>query len=804
MNITSAWRLGQWRTRRAAFSAMPPEEPRLPTDLPPRAVVLGDRSVELASGVCKRSVTWDGSPAVLIFADPRAAGRGRLQRLENVLNELGRELNVTLVSASSDGVRGTWLIVSAVFEDYASRRMSVTVTGRAGRATADECKDALRGALRVLKLFGSGSILAPAGVDWLARDQRGRWVPNILDRGLWIDEPGRTWESAAYDVAWTIALGRGPTIRDPAAYEAIADCPREFAEFLKRLAGHGSSAFATPGEALSSLGGLRPRRILRTTAIVALSCAAIVVVSMAWIDARIAARAQAIEERSDIDVFQRSTELGALLEQHPMLVFWRGASYDRLTRLKVQCAQEQSEWKRRADELLGQPATGGTGMENAITGLLKQCKPYAEKVTVAVGQLKGKLAQVRAETVLAKESASFQEIVGAARVLREEGLSTDPLIDRLRVAGDEARWREIRPAPLGNGATVPQINEYVTSLKKYLEDDAGDVALGGKLRTHRDEARRLIEEARRPLEQAMLAELDRQIEKLTRKGALAFAADAICTQLRSPDITDWMRGELHRRAALVTAAQETLVEERLDKGDPLAEIAKVVLDWQEVVSKDSHAFAREGVVSLAKRVVAAYVLSVMNAESHTRVPPFSDAMKALSLLVGGAANSEINQMVEACTQGLREGQVNKWVRSRWHYNRVAESLGLRRTDAINRYPDVNAIVIRLRAKVDDHWGCDWIVKIDSGYPRVSRADVEVCEDLASPLVFRIPEAVQTGDLFVVDGSRLPITIWDDDLGPSDPVLLKGHIVFVGGGVRVEAQQGSTGAISATLERVQGQ
>ena len=201
---------------------MPLDEPQLPPDLPPEVVVLGDRAVELASGVFKRSVALRDSRGVLIFADSRAAGRGRLQRLENVLNELGRELNATLVSASSDSVRGTWLIVSAVFEDYAARRMSATVTGRAGRATAEECKDALRGALRVLKLFGSGSVAGLAGVDWLARDQGGRWVLNILDRCTWVDEPDRTWQLAAYDVARTMALGREPAIRDPHAYEAIA------------------------------------------------------------------------------------------------------------------------------------------------------------------------------------------------------------------------------------------------------------------------------------------------------------------------------------------------------------------------------------------------------------------------------------------------------------------------------------------------------------------------------------------------------------------------------------------------------
>jgi|GEM_PF-2305030 len=782
---------------------MPPDKPRLPADLPPQAVVSGHRAAELAGEVFKCSCTWDGSPAVLIFADPGAAGRGRLQRLENVLNELGRELNVTLVSASSDGVRGTWLIVSAVFEEHAARRMSVTVTGRAGRATAKECKDALRGALRVLKLFASGSVPGPAGVDWLARDKRGRWVLNILDRCLWVDEPGRTWQSAAYDVAWTMALGREPTMRDPAAYEAIAACPREFGEFLKRLAGHAPPAFATAGEALSSLGVLRPRRILWTTAIAALSCAAIVVASMAWIDARIAARVRAIEERSDIDVFQRSADLSALLQQHPMLVFWRGASHDRLTRLKVQCAQEQSEWKRRAEEMIARPATGGIEMENAIAGLLKQHRPFAEHATVAVGQLEIKLAQVRAETVLAKESASYQEIVAAARALRDMGLGTDPLLDRLRAAGDEARWREIRPAPLDQGAPRRQIDEYVAALKKYLDDDPGDVVLGGKLRQHKDEAKPRIEEARRPLEVALLEELDTQTEDLVRRDALLFAADKVCSQLRAPDITEWMRGELHSRAARVATAQETRVTERLGKKEPLAEIAKDVLDWHGVVSKDSQAFPREGVVSLAKPVVAAYVAAVMDAEGHTRVPPFSHAMTELSLLVGGVVNSEINQMVEVRIQGLQEGQRNKQYRAQWHYNHVAEELGLDGMAVINKYPNVNAIVIRLRAKVPDRFGDDWIAKITRSYPVVTNADEEMDENYDRQLVFMIPEAEQLGELYVPDGRRIEIAVWEDGYG-DDPLLCRGHLVFTGSGVRVEAQQGSAGVISATLERVQGQ
>jgi hypothetical protein len=791
--------VGPWVSSQGLIAMSSPNPP-VPPQLPLQGVLKAQPPTELAAGqrVYRWNLEWDGAEAVLLSADAGSPGQRQLQSVMRLVGEMGKRLGTPMLLASSDDTRGTWAILSSLVDEHAARRLSVTVSGRAGRGTVAQCKDALAGALELLSLISTVSSKVPAGVDWIACDQRSCWVLNVLDAGLWSPDSGRSWHSAAYDVAWTVALGREPSMRDPAPWKAIASCPPEFANYLERLVGHAAPAFSSPGEALAELRRLRPRRVLRGIAITAAGLAVVGVVMVAWMDARIAARARAIDERSDVDAFARRQELSALVAQHPMLMLWRGEVKGRLVKLESDCSSAMLEWRSKVRDALARPANEGAALEHAIAGLVEASKPFADAVATERTQLDVRLTQVRAEIVLANPNSSLGAIVDSARKLREAGLGTDPALGKLQIAADDARWKALPPPPV-SGATPQQIYGFLDALEKYLAGADEDQVLGGKFRRHADEARRIKEEVLEELEEAKLSEINGSITRHIQRGTLNFAASEILQALNAPHVTGRMKQQLSDLARKVASAQAARIQERIKRRDPDAEIAKDVIDWQKEVGRSIQAFPPDGVKALAAQVMAHYVDNVIGAKQSADIPPYGNALKQVAMLVSGSASDNVGAIVECMHNGLGTRSMNSIYRAFWHYNAIAPEIGLKSAKRVHRYPGIVGIGFWLKARVEDHIGNDWIVKVDAGhYPFVDQAGSERAADLERPIQYLIPEADGMGELYVLEGIRLPITVWDDDWGDSDPLLLKGFIVFVDGGIRVEAMQGRADAVDVRL------
>jgi hypothetical protein len=262
-----------------------------------------------------------------------------------------------------------------------------------------------------------------------------------------------------------------------------------------------------------------------------------------------------------------------------------------------------------------------------------------------------------------------------------------------------------------------------------------------------------------------------------------------------------MKQQLNDLARKVASAQAARIRERIKRRDPHAEIAKDVIDWQKEVGRNIQAFPPDGVKALAAQVTAHYVDTVIRAEQVVGIPPYGNALKQVAMLVSGSASDNVGAIVECMHKGLGTGSTNSMYRALWHYNAIAPEIGLEAAKRVLRYPEIVGIGFWLRARVEDHIGNDWIVKVDSGhYPVVNEAGNERAADLAQPIQYIVPQAVDMGELYVPEGLQLPITVWDDDWGDGDPVLLKGFIVFIDGRIRVEARQGSAGAVDVKLLR----
>jgi hypothetical protein len=771
------------------------------TRLPSRARERGSSAVELAegSGVYQLDILWDDRPAILLYADPAALGRGRLERVTLLLSNAAGQTDGGVVLASQSDASGTWLALCDSARTIANRRTSVTADAQAGRGTSRACLAALNGALDVLEALGDDGEAAPAGIDWIAQDECGRWVLNPIDPGLWRTDTGRTWQRAAYEVAWAISLGHAPTLGDPAADRAITDCPAWLSACLLRLAGHDGDAIVSIGQARLVLRNTRDRRRLSKLLVAGVAVVTIAVAAVAWLDSRTVAMAKSIAARTEGTVFERRDALSSLADNHPFLIFGRWTVSGLRAELDDQCAKTIATWRKDAESILAAQPNNTAEYANRLDALISRATPFKHEVAEIEAPLLRRRAAARAEIVLASSQPAAAAIVEAARELRANGTYSAELLKRLRSAFDEARWKSVA-APPGPQATTHETNQFIEQLDRYLEDVPEDADFAGKFRAYATEAQRLRTEVLARREQIQLRELDKLIDEGKRAGNLVVAASRIIQLRRELIQSDSMRASLKARASDLSVSQALKLEGTSRAQMPLADRAKSLLDWEKIVRDDPDVFPPAVIQEMAKRIASSFVLDSYNAKRASELPPKGPTVQQALGLVGGTLQEDLLRAHACFEEWLRsEGTFSAWNRhlqGEWEVAKHAESLGLKGGRQIIRL-SVRAVRITLLASVDDHFGNDWIAQIDGkGELGFDGNWQQVPADIASQITY--PLQVHQGDyLFVPKGHEISLDIWDDNWG-DDQILFSGYLILTDSGFRVRTVQGSAAAIRVEL------
>lgn len=770
--------------------------------LPPGASV--DPSTRVAigpdCGVDRMSGLWQGRPmVVLVVSTPR--GAARLRTLVAGLRSKPGAVPKGLVLGGRFERESAWLALSTDVVANAGRRASVGVESQAGHGTGVRCVAALKGALGVLAALGAEQSAAPAGIDWLSCDAAGRWVPNFLDPGLWTPEAGRTWQTAAYDVAWSVALGHLPTLHDPPPEKAMQDCPPWLADHLHRLAGHGVERFTSIREAQGALGEMRTRRRTRRVVAVAVAAVTIAVASLAWVDARICAEARVIEERTGLSPFERRQQLAATVAAHPLLLFGRWGVQERLQRLGQKCDEAVVAWQASADALLrGGPDADGA--EGKAKGLLAQAEPFRDDVKDMLGPLRALEARAHAAATVARAGSSpaadmAKDLVAAAHGLRERGLAADPLLRRLGEAWDNARWRRM-PAVPGPAADPTEVDRYVDGLREYRSDQPEDAEFGQRIRLHEQQSRDAETIALRKRDEARLAQLDERIEQGTKARNLVPPTSMLLRFLGDRPQSDWMQAQLRDRAKSLQQAQRGKLEGMAS--EPLVDQAKALTDWVKLVATNPEAFPPEAQKQLARAFAVRVHGAIMPPKSLSGVPAVSGTPIEAALLVAGASLSERLNAAAAYMRDYVDGSrsLGSAYRAVWFLNQCAEELDLKRAAEILRFPRATALVVTLRRPMEDRWGWDWEVRVALSYPLLCASAGVSAVKGGNPddqLVF--PLEVADGGVFVPAGSKLELEVYRVNYGPNERIC-KCAVEFDARGVHLVRVDGDPGAIDVAL------
>lgn len=776
----------------------------IPTsDMPPQVVGHDGAPVELAprSGVFRRQLRWASGSAILLSAPRGAAGHERLERLVKAISSPGSPIVPHVVLGSSSSAEGTWLILSDSADTIASRRTSVIVDAQAGPGSLASCLTTLHATLDILEALGCDQGEAPSGVDWLSQDPDGRWGLNPIDPGVWTVDAGRNWRLAVYDVVWTVALGRKPTMHDQPPYRVIKDCPAWLSDCLVRLAGHGGEAIRSIHHARQALRNSRSRRNLKRLAVVASIVAAIAVATIWWADARTVRVAMGIAGQSDRSNFERRKELVDLMARQPVLLFGGGTVEALLEQLNNDCETAIRNWKSLAAELFRADNPNNTETVNRFQALIDQAEPFKAEVAVVASDLQRRLAHVRAAMLLESSDPPAAAVIEAAKELRSHGQYSNDLLERLKKALDERRWKQVSAAP-PDGATVREVDQHLVSLREYLADTDADAAFGEKYRGHAGVAEDRIARTLEQRQRAKLAELDQLIDEGRRARNLAVAVARLLQLRLEPDQPESFRTMLKQRASQLSDLQGAKLKAMKEAKAPLPDVAKAILDWEKQVRGDPEAFPAANIGRLAIDFVAQdFARAIVSAEDTSGLPAAGDLVRGALSLASGALQEQLLYAHALQTSWLRPVQGDRNWNHRWHASwlilQASEQLGLKWDGEVHRY-SAKAIRVQLLTVVEDHWGNDWIVSIDpvEGFG-IMGAGVEISSDLARAIDYQLPIHADE-DLFVPGGYAADITVWDDNFGPNDPILLRGKLIFRKNGIFVQAESGSAGAVRVEL------
>jgi hypothetical protein len=759
--------------------------------LPIEACVGDAPPIEVApgSGVYRWVIAWEAQPAILLAAGPEAPAHDRLIALVKTPSGNGAGFRRDLVLAAQSEAAVPWIVLSQTADALSQQSTSVAIDAQAGPGIYTECRAALTSALDALEMLDAERSHAPAGIDWLARDKRGRWRLNALDPGVWTVENQRNWREAAYDLVWAVALGRRPAMHDAPAYLVIPDCPAWFSAALANLAGHRGDAPKTIAEARSLLRDTRRGSRIRKAAVLGSIAAAVLVGTLAWIDARTVATARGIADRTEGTAFERRDALKELVAIHPLLFFGRGTVSELVRQLISQCEETTAAWRTDASAALNAPPMNTSEFASRLQGLINRAAPFSNTVAETVIALRCRLSEVGAELVLAAKEVTSVALVTSAAELRAQGSTADGLRNRLRDAFDEMRWKQVRTKP-SEGAGRREDDRYLESLKAYLADVPEDVTFGGKYRRHAKEAETIRDEIVGQREQKIIKELDDLIAQGRTAGNFLIAAEHIVRHLADPYMRE--NKKLLERAKRVQDLQREKLAAMKRNGEPLADRAKAIVDWEKSVSRDLKAFPETDIVAMAKQLAEEFAASTIQAESLDQVPSNSPSLGAVLGLTGGTLQDDLlkaHDLVDARfrSQGT-SADYNRFFQAAWivqqHFPATINGVG--KIERLN----AKGYSIRLLAKVEDHWGNDWIVSVGGR---------EHARDLSDQFFFPFPQS-PGDDYFFPAGKSIPITVWDDNLGYDDPVLLEGRLIFSSKGVRLEKQSGDANAVKIDLIR----
>lgn len=774
----------------------------VPPVLPIGACVGGAPPIEVAagSGVYRWVMTWEAQPAILLSAGPEASAHDRLRALIETVSGNGASFRRDLVLAAQSEAAVSWIVLNRAAETLSQQSTSVAVDAQASHGIYTECLAALTSALDALETLDAERSHAPAGIDWLARDEQGRWRLNALDPGVWTVENSRNWRQAAYDLVWAVALGRRPSMHDAPAYLVIPDCPAWFSTALANLAGHRGDAPKTIAEARSLLRDTKKGARIRKAAMLSCIAAAVSAGTLAWIDARTVATARGIAERTEGTAFERRDALKALVAEHPMLLFGRGTVGELVEQSISRCNETTAAWRSDAIAALNAPPMNTSEFGSRLQGLIDRAAPFKNDVAETEIALRRRLSEVRAESVLAAKDATAVALVTAAAELRAQGSTSSELLNRLRAAFDDMRWKQVRMKP-SEQALAREVDQYLESLAAYLADVPEDVTFGGKYRRYAAEAeaaRLVIVEQR---ERAKIRELDELIASGRKAGNLVIAADRIMRLRGDRDQTRAMREKLLEKARYVQGLQREKLAAMKQQGGPLADRAKAILDWEKLVGRDPEAFPQTDIREMAEAMAREFAIAIANAQSPGELPAASPSLQAVLGLAGGTLQDGLLR-----AHALSDTWLRKTEKNFADFNRLRHSEWILQQHFPDLYRDgvrlvrlkTSGVSLSLLARVDDHIGNDWIAKVvtDGGFS-VDMSDREVASDLSRPIDFAF--VIYPGDdLFFLEGARASITVWDDDWGSSDPILLQGDLIFSSSGIRLKPHSGDANAVRITL------
>ena len=776
-------------------------------DLPDGACSANTPPTEMSagSGVYRWTITWEGQPAILLAARREGAGHDRLRALTQTHAGLSATFRRELVIRAQSNAWGSWIVLAHAADALSRQSTSITVDARARPGTGAECLEALNAALDALEILDADAaerLLAPSGIDWIARDEQGRWLVNALDPGLWSVGDSRDWRHAAYDVVWAVALGRSPTMRDAPAYELIvAQKPSWLSTAMARLIGHRGEVPRSIAEARSLLRDSRSGARIRTALTLGCLATALLAATIWWIDQRIVAKAHAIAARTEDTPFERRDELAALVADHPLLMFGRGAARELRDRLISECSNTTAGWREEATEALNKPPTNTSEFSNELHGLITRAEPFQHDVTEIYNALRRRLSEVRAELVLAANDVTLVALVDAANELRAQGSTSSALLKRLGTAFDELRWKKVGTKP-NEQASTREFDLFLESLTVYKADVQEDAIFGGKIRGYSAEADLKWREAVEQREQPQRRQLDEWIEKGKKAENFAIAADVIIQLLGERYQTPNMREHLLGMAKNVQRLQKTKLADMKRRGEPLPDRAKAILDWKNVVTRHTQAFPTSDLDAMVRDMAEEFAGSIYSAKSPDALPAASPSLRGVLGLVDGTLEHNLlrahglrDQWVrnERTPEGDNQNRMATWILQK-HYPNLARD-GKR---VVQR--KVSGISFELRATVEDHWGSagnDWIAKVEAvGSFQVDQPNREVAADLSSPIIFRF--RIRPGDdFYFVDGDHVKFTVWDDNYGLDDPILLDGKIVF-GNQITIQVLSGDKNAVHITL------